>query len=121
MGDIRGMAFGLLHLSRKDFFEMRLGEFWESMKAYRDDQESYRRHIGELVRGATLRLFNIQLKPNDRIREPSKFWRMPWDEDNDEAEEQEIKRLYSLKGDDLKAEIEKFKTRLENGKLRAET
>lgn len=59
---------------------MRLGEFWEGMDAHNKEKEADRRHMGELVRGATLRLFNLQLKPEDRISDPSKFWAMPWDE-----------------------------------------
>lgn len=59
---------------------MRLGEFWEGMDAHNKEKEADRRHMGELVRGATLRLFNLQLKPEDRISDPAKFWAMPWDE-----------------------------------------
>lgn len=59
---------------------MRLGEFWEGMDAHNKEKEADRRHMGELVRGATLRLFNLQLKPEDQISDPAKFWAMPWDE-----------------------------------------
>ena len=59
---------------------MRLGEYWEALDAHNSEKEADRRHIGELVRGAALRLFNIQLKPQDRITDPAKFWSMPWDE-----------------------------------------
>ena len=59
---------------------MRPGEFWEAMDAHNREKEADRRHMGELVRGAALRLFNIQLSPKDRISDPAKFWRMPWDE-----------------------------------------
>lgn len=59
---------------------MRLGEFWEGMDAHNKEKEADRRHMGELVRGATLRLFNLQLKSEDRMSDPAKFWAMPWDE-----------------------------------------
>lgn len=65
---------------------MRFGELLEGLAAYREAKDADRRHIGELVRGAALRLFNIELKPKDRITDPAKFWRMPWDPDGDEAE-----------------------------------
>lgn len=58
---------------------MRLGEFWEAMDAYNQEKEADRRHMGELVRGATLRLFNLQIAQKDRFTDPAKFWRMPWD------------------------------------------
>lgn len=58
---------------------MRPGEFWESMDAYHQEKEADRRHIGELVRGATIRLFNTQVSKKDRMTDIVKFWRMPWD------------------------------------------
>lgn len=59
---------------------MRLGEFWEALDAHNNEVEADRRHMGELVRGATLRLFNLQIAKKDRFTDPAKFWRMPWDE-----------------------------------------
>lgn len=80
IGQVRGWGISLLHLSRDEFYMMRPGEFWEGMDAHNKEKEADRRHMGELVRGATLRLFNLQLKPEDRISDPTKFWAMPWDE-----------------------------------------
>lgn len=68
---------------------MRLGEFWEALDAHNQEKEADRRHIGELVRGATLRLFNLQVAEKDRIADPAKFWRMPWDEVTEKDQEQE--------------------------------
>ena len=74
------------------------GEFWEAMTAHHKEVESERRHIGELTRGAALRLFNIQLKGKDQIRDPRDFWPMPWDEpkDNDKENQKELERLDKL-------------------------
>lgn len=58
---------------------MRPGEFWEAMDAHNKEKEADRRHMGELIRGAALRLFNTQVSKKDRIADPVKFWRMPWD------------------------------------------
>lgn len=79
IADCRGWAFGLLGIRRDDFYAMPVGEFWEAMRAYGVKQEANARHIGELVRGAALRLFNVQLRRKDQIRRPEEFWRMPWD------------------------------------------
>ena len=65
---------------------MRVGEFWEALKAYRDEKDADRRHAGELARGAALRLFNLQLKKGSQILDPAKFWPMPWDEEKEEDE-----------------------------------
>lgn len=79
-GDIRGLALGVLRMSRSDFYDMPVGEFWEALEAHNNEVEAERRHVGELVRGAALRLFNINLKKGYQIIDPRKFWRMPWDE-----------------------------------------
>lgn len=93
MGQIRGLAFGLLKLNREEFFTMRVGEFYEAIDAYNKQVEADRRHIGELVRGAALRLFNIQVAKESRISDPVKFWKMPWDE---QAEDKELQRLKNM-------------------------
>jgi len=75
---------------------MRIGEFWEALKAYRDEKDADRRHMGELIRGAALRLFNLQLKKGSQILDPSKFWPMPWDEAPDDENERIIEQLDNL-------------------------
>ena len=87
MGDIRGLALGVLGMRRSDFYDMPVGEFWEAVEAHYREVEADRRHVGELVRGAALRLFNINLKKSDQIRDPRKFWPMPWDDEVQQADE----------------------------------
>ena len=79
-GDIRGLALGVLRMTLSDFYDMPVGVFWEALESHNREVEAERRHVGELVRGAALRLFNINLKKGDQIKDPRKFWRMPWDE-----------------------------------------
>ena len=90
IGDIRGLAIGVLGMRISDFYDMPVGVFWEAVEAHYKEVEAERRHVGELVRGAALRLFNINLKKSDQIRDPRKFWPMPWDEtvEADEANEE---------------------------------
>lgn len=83
IGDIRGWAVGLLGIRLPDFLLLRVGEFWEAMAAYRREKELDRRHMGELARGAALRIFNIQLAPKDRVSDPAQFWLMPWDDEKE--------------------------------------
>lgn len=85
-------------MSRADFYDMTPGEFWEAMAAHQKEVESERRHQGELARGAALRLFNIQLRSKDQIKDPRDFWPMPWDEEKDKNKEnqKELERLESL-------------------------
>ncbi len=85
MARLRAWAIALLHLGVDDFYRLRLGELLDAMKVWQEERKAERRHIGELVRGAALRLFNVQLKAKDRITDPAKFWRMPWDEETDEV------------------------------------
>ena len=81
---MRGWAFGLLRLSRQDFYDMTQGEFWEAMAAYRREKTSDRRHTGELARGLGLRIVNIFIEK--KIKKAEDFWSMPWD-NTDTAED----------------------------------
>lgn len=49
------------------------------------------------------------------MRDPAKFWPMPWDESRVQSEQDEIRRLESLDEDAAKAEAEKFFSRLNHG------
>ena len=110
---MRGLAFGLLGISRREFYGMRPGEFWEAVRAYKERVNADRRHLGELVRGATLRLFNLQVDKRYRMKDPAKFWPMPWDDAAD-AEDQEIRRLAHLGKEETQKEVEKFFNRVGN-------
>ena len=50
------------------------------MDAHAREKEADRIHMGELTRGAALRIFNIMASSKSRIEDPAQFWRMPWDE-----------------------------------------
>lgn len=73
---------------------MRPGVFWEAIMAWQADKEADRRHYAEVIRGCAVRLFNIQLKPEDQIRDVSKFLQLPWDTEDRESEE--VDRLNNL-------------------------
>lgn len=63
------------------------------------------------MRGATLLLFNTQVRKSDRISDPAKFWWMPWDAEPAD-EEQEIRRLTHLTQEERDSEARKFIERL---------
>lgn len=98
-------------MSREDFYLMRPGEFFEALAAHQREKEDDRQHVGELIRGAVLRLYNSERKPVHQILDPAKFWRMPWDDPAD-SEEKEIERLNALSDEEMKAEAEKFLRRI---------
>lgn len=75
-------------MSVDGFWTIHLGELLDAMHVWQEDRMAERRHLGELVRGATLRLFNLELKPKDRITDPVKFWPMPWDEETVDVEKE---------------------------------
>ena len=79
---VRGWGIGLLHMTPGEFGETRIGIFYEALWAYRQEKEADRRHLGELIRGATIRLFNTQVGKRSRMTEVEKFWRMPWDSES---------------------------------------
>jgi len=96
---------------------MRPGEFWEALEAHNEEKNADRRHIGELVRGATLRLRNLQVDKRYCITDPCKFWEMPWDERREKSEADEIKRLSGLSPEQAQAEVNKFFERVSHGNL----
>jgi len=89
---------------------MRPGEFWEAMKVWQADKEADRRHVAEVIRGVGIRLFNIQLKKQDQIRDIRKFLPLPWDDKD--HENGEIDRLNNLSTADKAAEAQALLERL---------
>ena len=108
---VRGWAIARLGLSREEFYLMRPGEFWEAMQAWQADKEADRRHVAEVVRGVGIRLFNIQLKKGDQIKDPRKFMRFPWDDDPD-APDQETQALLSMSTEERDALARDFMDRI---------
>ena len=89
---------------------MRPGEFWEAMMAWQADKEADRRHVAEVIRGVGVRLFNIQLKAKDQIKDVRKFLPLPWDDKDHETGE--IDRLNNLSIADKAAEAQALLERL---------
>ena len=89
---------------------MRPGEFWEAMKVWQADKEADRRHVAEVIRGVGVRLFNIQLKAKDQIKDVRKFLPLPWDDKDHETGE--IDRLNNLSIADKAAEAQALLERL---------
>lgn len=66
-------------MSESEFLEMRIGTFFLKMRYFFKLEDSRIRQIAELFRMQTLYLFNIQLDPANRIKEPRELWPLPWD------------------------------------------
>ncbi len=112
LGQVRGWAISRLGLSPAEFYLMRPGEFWEAMVAWQADKQADRRHVAEVIRAVGVRLFNIQLRPKDRIQDVRKFLELPWDEEEDEGAE--IDRLNNLSPEEKAAEAMAFLKRIEH-------
>ena len=72
---------------------MRPGIFWEAIVAWQADTEADRRHVAEVIRGVGVRLFNIQLRPKDQIKDVRQFLPLPWDETEDDTEVERLAHL----------------------------
>ena len=92
---------------------MRPGEFWEAIVAWQADKEADRRHVAEVIRGVGVRLFNIQLKPEDQIKDVQKFLPLPWDEADEDLE---MERLTHLSKEERDAEARAFMKAINFGK-----
>lgn len=110
---VRGWAISRLGLSPAEFYLMRPGEFWEAIVAWRADKEADRRHVAEVIRGVGVRLFNIQLKPKDQIKDVRQFLPLPWDADD---EDKEVDRLAHLTMEERDAEARAFMEKINFGK-----
>ena len=92
---------------------MRPGVFWEAIVAWQADKEADRRHVAEVIRGVGVRLFNIQLKAKDQIRDVRQFLLLPWDEDD---EDPEVARLESLTKEERDEAARAFMEKINFGK-----
>ena len=107
---VRGWAISRLHLSPAEFGLMRPGVFWEAIVAWQADKEADRRHVAEVIRGVGVRLFNIQLEPEDQIKDVRQFLPLPWDDD--EPSNEEAERLAALSKEEQAAEAKAFLERI---------
>lgn len=81
--------------------------------AWQADKEADRRHVAEVIRGVGARLFNIQLKPKDQIKDVRKFLPLPWDETE---EDPEVERLVHLTKAERDKEARAFMEKIKIGK-----
>lgn len=100
-------------MSPRDFYDLRLGEFFEAMAAYRKEAESGREHVGNLVRTQTFRIFRLFASKKDqaRLKKEEQFWPMPWDE-VDETEDAAA-ALAKMSAEDRQARLKDFLNKLD--------
>ena len=58
-------------------------------------QQDYQTNA-ELIRLQTLTMVNIQLASKDKIKDPKKLWRFPWDEEETERVNGDISNALKL-------------------------
>lgn len=111
---MRGYAIGILGMTLKDFGECRVGILDEAIEAHNNEHNADRKHIAELIRGATIRLFNLQVEKKSRYRSVEDFWPMPWDEKYQNKREADDK-FSKMTDEERKKAAKKFMERI-NGK-----
>ena len=99
-------------MSREDFYSMRMGEFFEAMDAFRKEAEGGRIHVGNLVRGLAIRVFNLLVSKKDKFKDERKFWPMPWDEPDEDEAAEVAKKLSSLSDEERQEKIKEFLTKV---------
>ena len=90
---------------------MRPGEFFEAMDAFRSEAEAGRIHAGNLVRGLAVRIVNLFVAKKDRIRDERKYWPMPWDEEDQNAEDV-ARDLAQLSAEERQEKVNEFLKRI---------
>lgn len=78
------MAVAHLHMTPREFFLMRPGQFYTALEIWAEHERNKQRFTAELTRMQTTDLLNIQLKKKDRIK-PGQLWRFPWDDEDEEV------------------------------------
>lgn len=76
-----GVALGELGMGSRDFWEMRLKDFFLKWRHAREAEQRGRVFEAELVRMQTVALVNVQLERRHRIKDARKLWRFPWEEE----------------------------------------
>ena len=100
-------------MSRADFYDFRLGEFFEAMFAYRQEAESGREHVGNLVRTQTFRIFRLFASRKDqaRLNKEEQFWPMPWDEVDEK--ENAAEALAKMSNEERQERLQDFLNKLD--------
>lgn len=74
-----GIALGELKMQVKEFWEMRLKDFFLKLHYYTNERQQKIEMYSNLVRLQTLTLVNLQLDTKHRISDPRKLWLFPWE------------------------------------------
>ena len=78
--------------------------------AWQADKEADRRHIAEVVRAVGVRLYNVQLRVEDQLKDVRDFLLLPWDEED--TAPGEVRRLENLPMEDKAKDAQDFLKRL---------
>lgn len=101
-------------MTRADFYDMRIGEFFEAMHAFREEAEADRQHFGNLIRGLCARIVNLFVAQKDRMKDERKFWPMPWDEPDEDDAVTVARGLARMSDEERQSKINDFLGKLKN-------
>lgn len=76
-----GVALGELGMGSRDFWEMRLKDFFLKWRHAREAEQRRREFEAELTRMQTVALLNVHLERRHRITDARKLWRFPWEQE----------------------------------------
>lgn len=85
-----------------------MGEFFEAMDAFRREAEGDRIHVGNLARGLCIRVVNLFVSKNKKIRDAKKYWPMPWDEADKEDSASVAKKLSEMSDAERQVKVNEF-------------
>lgn len=79
-----------------EFWEMTLRDFFIKLHYFNKMKQQEYQSQAELIRLQTLTLVNIQLASKDKIKDPKRLWRFPWDEEDIKRESDDISNALKL-------------------------
>lgn len=66
-------------MSPSVFSKTIVGDFLDAMAGYNEGEMDRVKAIGNIVRSATLALWNVQVIEEDRLSNPEDLWKYPWE------------------------------------------
>lgn len=89
-----------------EFWEIPLCEFFLKLHYFYEEKDRLFREQAELTRLQTVTLVNIQLSSKDKIKDPRRLWRFPWETETKPAATGDIGSLIAVANKEFKKDTE---------------
>jgi len=99
-GQVKRMMLGRLRYTPEELGKFRLGDIYDALIGYYEEETAKFRRIADVIRQQTLILWNTQVTEESRKTDPAELWRFSWEY------EQEIRGPQDSVNEDKLKELE---------------